>query len=297
MCLSEVIKSIEKTTSFYNDSLNDDSLYKEGISVKILFSVDDRKYARNATARKDDPNKHEYSIVIYGGMVELLYEEARKIENRINLSLFNEEQIRYLKSFFFDIWINFILCHEYGHVISGHLEYKNTNKWLEFDEDNSSIHQENEKMNLYSMELEADMWSGRFSLERFSMVYKNLNKVLGDDEKSTKAWDIYLIAIIVLMYLFENVTNNTHPPTLSRTITMLQSIHDEINARPDFKSIFPDFSHLTPDYIIEILVNYLKREWKHVDADYSKDMQLMSTVSQNIEQMGLSNMRLTKVSF
>lgn len=297
MCLIEVVKQVKKIADFYNNSLNDDSLYKEGTSVKILFSVDDRKYARNATARKDDPNKHEYSIVIYGGLVGFLHEEASKIKDKIDLSSYDDKQIRYLECFFFDIWINFILCHEYGHVISGHLEYSKNAEWLEFDEDNASSYQKDNQMDCYSMELEADMWSGRFSLERFSMVYKELNKMLNEDENSTKAWDFYFLAVIVLMYLFEHKENKTHPPTLSRTITMLQSAHYQINAQSDLKSILPDISHLTSDYIIKILVDYLKDNSEYILEKYEMDQDIMSKIESHIKKMGLSNMRLTKVPF
>lgn len=297
MELTDVIARARLITNHCNEILNDSKLYCK--EVKINFRVDDTSGSRgnrNANVKKLSKSKHEYDVVIYVGLIEFLY---NKIDDILSI-FFNfktNEQKNAFKVFIFDIWIYLVLFHEYGHIISGHLQYIGVNQWLEFDENRFSNNKSLSSEYRYAMELEADLWSGKLCLSYLAEYYKNINVCLSRDENNSKIWDDFFLMIIMLMYSFENNTNATHPPSLSRTMTILIFIHDAINAKPELQNILPDISHLTPKYITNNIVNYLKKDVRNIFKDFSKDLEIVSSVKSNIEEMGLSKFRLTKESF
>lgn len=297
----ELIGAIERAKLIAdncNNMLNDCNLYCQ--EVKINFRVVDLglfKDKINASATKISKIKHEYDVEIYGGMIECLY---NKIDDNLLSNFFNfeiNEQRNAFKIFIFDIWIYLVLFHEYGHIISGHLQYIGANQWLEFDENRFSNNKSLSSEYRYAMELEADLWSGKLCLSYLAEYCKNINVCLSRDENNSKIWDDFFLMIIMLMYSFENNTNATHPPSLSRTMTILMFIHDEMNAKPELQKMFPDISHLTPEYINGIVVKYLLQDPKNIDKDFLKDWEIVLSVKSNIKKMGLSKFRLTKESF
>lgn len=297
MGLIGAIERAKLITNHCNKLLNDCDWYCE--EVKINFRVVDLgpfKHKINASATKISKIKHEYDVEIYGGMIEFLY---NKIDDKILSAFFNfetDEQRNDFRIFIFDIWIYLVLFHEYGHIVSGHLQYIDTNQWLEFDEQKSTSNSIKQEYR-YAMELEADMWSGQLCLSYLAEHYQRMKVGLYRNENDSKIWDDFCLMIIRLMYSFENNINQTHPPTLSRTVVSLWFVGDAVKARPELQKMLPNSSHLTLEYIKNLVVKSLPQDTKNIFKDFSKDWEIVSSVQSNIEKMGLSKFRLTKVSF
>lgn len=302
--LVDAVNRVKGITEHCKNIFNNKDFYKDGLSVNIKVGIDTGSWLKdsvNARVQKMSSSSQEYSIVIFGGLVKFLFEKSKDVADNASSfgfeNILQDDQKYAFQHFVFDIWVYLVIFHEYGHIISGHLQYVKASEWLEFDENRFSNNKSLSSEYHYAMELEADMWSGKLCISYLAEYYKNIGVCLSRDENDSKIWDDFFLMIIILMHSFENNTNATHPPSLSRMMTMLMFIHDEINAKPELQKMLPNISHLTPDYITNNIVNYLKKDVRNIFKDFSKDLEIVLSAKSNIEKIGLGKFRLTKESF
>lgn len=135
----DVIPLIKK--SFINNpNLN------KSISIKLhnkfvedtIVSTNDTnaiKKPRSAFAVILENNKYEIYInskfsrilFIYSELIQDTYQKYWR--NTYNIEINNENEIR---NFIFSMWILFILCHELGHIVEGHLDFLISRKMIDY---------------------------------------------------------------------------------------------------------------------------------------------------------------------
>lgn len=290
------MEGAKKITDFYHPVINDSKLYKN--ECEIICEIDDLNITVNA--RVNHLAINQYKIIIYRGMIDKLIEQSIRVAQEAH-QLFNvpNNKIENLQRNLYEIWINFIICHEWGHIICGHLTYKNRDYWIEEENEVNNI----DKDLSYTMELEADTWASRLCLGYFAENKDRISLNLYDVRESENLWSFYFNSIF---FLFETLSvdkhNESHPPIIFRVLSSLKLLVREINEKAELKAMLPrafeDLKDIAIKSLLLCMQNYkiispIKIQQEVEIAEQYIDTQPFLTA----EEHCLSQYRMTKIPF
>lgn len=169
-------------------------------AIKITVRVDDTKGDQSKNAKARIISENNFEILIDAGLIKWLLEESLAIVEDCPYLFFgldrdkNQDIINELaKELVFDTWIDFVVCHEFSHILGGHVK---RSELIGIDR--------------HSLEAEADATAATLMAYPMMIMAKFRSYSLTDDG------DLYnrLLSIFLLFELFEATSdgdNQTHP--------------------------------------------------------------------------------------
>jgi len=175
-------------------------------SIEIDFDVDDLAVAANAHARKRRAG--QYEIRLYAPLLAELDRYANDAIERFP-SLFMVDNggravQQHAASYLLFLWTDFIICHEWAHVVYGHLEVTGRGQWNELESEPVIDPPEL----CHALELEADSRATVFTLAGLAARWRDVSIHLYGKVDPTLAWRDYYYGLLLLFDFFEE----KHPP-------------------------------------------------------------------------------------
>ena len=264
-----------------------------------------------------------YLIEIYVGLIERLYMFAEKVITE-HLEMFfgdrklYETQKYFFKDFLFMTWINFIILHEWSHILCGHLDYlkikginiieaNNTVFW-EDDYTNNENNIEFDNLELKRIfELEADSKASTFILAYFIEKLSQYNNILRIDSLN-EIWKHYYYILSFLFNFLDDLRDkskaeiySTHPTPLKRLVTMTLFIVGELNERKELKKFAPNVNDINSFFITQIYTFQVRTLNKRLEEIYEEQTReadyIFTKVSGILDKSGINDFRLIKARF
>ena len=173
-----------ESESYSNQIINNkenDLYFKRKINIDILLDRDILNDPNASVYKIDDYN---YEIVIGKKFLVLLNYYSSEIVNKnlifnkIDRIEVNEEKLYKINSLIFFFWTQFIILHEWAHIVNGHLDLKNfSDPYYEF---NSTIKTNNES-DIF-LEMDADKLAGQLLINQFLIILNDLEIEFQEDK-------------------------------------------------------------------------------------------------------------------
>ncbi len=320
--LLEIIDDIQSDFDIYIDNEEVKKAYRKAINIKLevkyIEGYDYHKEKAKVTKRED-----LYLIEIYVGLIERLYMFAEKVITE-HLEMFfgdrklYETQKYFFKDFLFMTWINFIILHEWSHILCGHLDYlkikginiieaNNTVFW-EDDYTNNENNIEFDNLELKRIfELEADSKASTFILAYFIEKLSQYNNILRIDSLN-EIWKHYYYILSFLFNFLDDLRDkskaeiySTHPTPLKRLVTMTLFIVGELNERKELKKFAPNVNDINSFFITQIYTFQVRTLNKRLEEIYEEQTReadyIFTKVSGILDKSGINDFRLIKARF
>lgn len=189
------------------------------ISVRVM--VDQLEHAKNARATKK--SEDSYEIIFDAGLVAWLFELSETMIDDCELIFYsierNADNTKNAARILFEIWMNFIIFHEWSHIICGHLNFSKTKSiWLEMAQSGKqSKLLDNEQV--ICLEAEADAFATKFLAMLHNFSWRILSQdIYGEFRANSITYDVVL-AVALLFESFETLAvtgAHTHPTVTQR---------------------------------------------------------------------------------
>lgn len=199
------------------------TFYNPDIAVQI--SVDVFDISKNARATKISEN--EYEIILNVGLVAWLFETSQELVDDCSLIFFdidrNQDNVERVAKVLFKLWVDFIIFHEWSHIICGHLEFSKTKSiWLEIPQDISSrLSVDNEQA--ICIEAEADAFASKFIAMQHAFSWKILSMQVYDSCRIRSITYDVVMAITLLFEAFDSLhfeSNEMSHPSVSQRMSI-----------------------------------------------------------------------------
>ncbi|MDN5067968.1 hypothetical protein O8C94_04145 [Aliarcobacter butzleri] len=189
----------------------------------------------NASVYKID--NYNYEIIIGKKLLALLNFYATQIVNdilifsKIDRIEENTEKLHKICNVIFFFWTQFIILHEWAHIMNGHLELKIfSDPYYEF---NANIKANNES-DIF-LEMDADKLAGQFLINQFLIILNDLEIELQED-KITLIENFYKIMYHLFDMFFRIYGKNirtSHPSIFDRIHAISTIFGEQLIARKD----------------------------------------------------------------
>jgi len=267
-------------------------------ALKIDFGIDDLRHEVNAHAARR--SEAEYEIRLYAGLIAALDRYcAKTLESHPQLFEGDSGRIAdqsVLASYLMRLWIDFIIFHEWAHVINGHLEWANRANWDEVGDlaiGAPGIRQ--------ALELEADSRATVFVLATLAADWRAATEQLYGTPNPRHAWRNFFNALMLLFDFFEEIPGkkvvggSTHPDPFARAYTCQMFIfgdHRRVAGLPVIEGA--DLQK----YLTQLSIDYYLKA-KGADPNRFLERSLAATqfcigVDALIDQHGIKQFRLTR---
>ena len=189
-----------------------------GFEVDVFFV---ENLSINAFAGKISDSREHYAVGVYSGTITKLFQAftsakylATLKSNLTFLGTFADFELQQLSLYFGSL---FLIFHEFGHVIRGHINYARSTTamdglWMEGNEDESAASPEITRRRHLS-ECDADAFAGTLLAGEISVHAGNLGRDLRIDTQV--AWSdliaLEATAVHFLCCLFDDARKNAHP--------------------------------------------------------------------------------------
>ena len=178
---NDILKDIYLCTNQIINNKENDLYFKRKINIDILLDRDILNDPNASVYKIDDYN---YEIVIGKKFLVLLNYYSSEIVNKnlifnkIDRIEVNEEKLYKINSLIFFFWTQFIILHEWAHIVNGHLDLKNfSDPYYEF---NSTIKTNNES-DIF-LEMDADKLAGQLLINQFLIILNDLEIEFQEDK-------------------------------------------------------------------------------------------------------------------
>lgn len=294
----QLFEAIRKHATKYFSSDEIKLTYKNP-ELDIDFDINDLEHAVNAHAKKKSANKYE--IRIYAGLIAELDRYAQDAFDRYPFlfsipdghTVSRERAVSYM----FFTWIDFIICHEWAHIISGHLEITNHAQWNEIS-DSPIIEQPDLRK---ALELEADSRATAFTLAGLADSWKDTTMNIYGNCDHNIAWRGFFHSMLMLFDFFEEKQKNipiekrTHPRAFYRAYTFQRfaiNERDRIEGLPEIEGNDPNL------FFAKIVIDFYQSITKRDPTEFLKSTDEAAAFCSNIDCIlsshGINNLRLTK---
>lgn len=274
MDTKEIISSIFQYGNQYFNSSDIKKLYNQEIEFRFAYGDSEEVNAYIQCILDENQNTLiAYKIVFYTGLVKKLEQHAQFIAQKYEK--IDLEKRHKFATFLLFMWLHFVIFHEFGHAICGHLKYDlansfNVKKWYELDKLDKSSKSINQYPNLdQAMELEADAQATKFLLQPFFEIYNNYSIDLYGKLDNDALWYDFLFSILSLFEFFESLNPNddgVHPFPFIRVYACLMTLIGELNYRPELLQYLPNLnlekfeehnsSNALSDYFTEKFIDF-----------------------------------------
>ena len=299
----EVFRNLKANADTYLASEKIRSKYKNP-ETSITFRVDDMDHGINACVCKTDHNT--YDIRVFAGLVDAL-ENFSQCAISSYPSLFqsidrqDQERANIAQSYLLYLWLDFVFCHEWAHVLCGHVDFKSgVYEWYEIENEEFSAKGIEDQI-CQCLEAEADSYAAKFSLARFSTYWDGLSKKIYPNLDGRVALRDYVMSMLLLFRFFEELRvgakmpRNTHPTPFNRAFIFLTFCFEEYENIPGL----PDLSSEEKEMLFgvtatEFYVKDLEIDLNAYLTKINEAEKFTISVGKTIEDIKLKNFRITK---
>ena len=313
-----LFEKVKQDFRLYAQNYEVTKYYKRPINIDIfVISVGQDSFKPIARAKKFG---NSYEIQISADFIDRLYKYAEKISHE-KLDFFfgtkelKQNQKEYFKDILFFTWINFIMFHEWSHIIAGHLDYKASKSSSENHDNSFWIDNYQESQNNddviknpelnRALELEADSKASLFIL---SYIINNMtlyNDILLREINVNNVWSHFYYILSILFNFLEDMRpknsnselSSTHPSSLKRLVTMTMFISGELETREMLKEFRPvNEKNLNEfftkhDYIFQL--NFSNKSQDEICAEQVVEANYIAKkVGKILKNSGISDYRL-----
>lgn len=299
----DIFQNLKANADTYLSSEQIRNKYKNP-NTTITFRVDDMNHKINALVKKTSDNT--YDILILAGLVgELNNFSKQAISTYPNLFKHidrqDQQKTTLASSYLLYLWLDFIFCHEWAHVLCGHLDFHNeVNEWYELANEEFSPKVISD-LTTQALEAEADSYATKFSLARFSTYWEALSKDLYPISSEHVALSDYIMAMLILFQSFEEIRIkskkpiNTHPSPFNRAFIFLAFSRGEYDNIPGLPRLSPkDKESLFGGTAVEFYVKWLGYKSKDYLSRSATAANFLTSVETTIKQLGVKKFRITQ---
>lgn len=313
-----LFEKVKRDFRIYAENDEVTKYYKKTINVDIvIISVGDNSVKPIARA---DKFGNYYEIQISAEFIDRLYKYAEKI-SREKLDFFfgTKELMQIQKEYFRDIlfftWINFIMFHEWSHIIAGHLDYKaskpgsknhSNSFWIDDYQETKNNDDVIEDLELnQALELEADSKASLFIL---SYIINNMtlyNDILLREVNVNNIWAHFYYILSILFNFLEDMRpknsnsefDSTHPSPMRRLVTMTMFIIGELDEREMLNKFRPVNENNLYEFFIKhdykFQLEFSNKSPEEISAEQIDEANYISKkVGKILKDSGISDYRL-----
>ncbi len=191
-------------------------------NIKVDIEVDNLRHGKNARARI--VSDYNYKIILDAGLVAWLFDLSKTIIHDCPLIFYdidrkNRVEVDKAATVLFRLWMNFIVLHEWSHIICGHHKFSRDKAlWLEIPPPDQLSSSKLTNAQRVCLEAEADAFAIKFIASFHYFSWRIMSEELYGDlfRQKRVAYDT-LIALILLFEGFESINPRnqdkeaTHP--------------------------------------------------------------------------------------
>lgn len=212
-------------------------------NVTVSIEVDIFRHEKNARARiVSDKN---YKIILDAGLVAWLFDLSKTIIHDCPLIFYDidrndEDNTDQAAAVLFRLWMNFIVLHEWSHIICGHHKFSlDKTLWLEIPPPETSLTPKLTNAQRICLEAEADAFAIKFLATFHYFSWRIMSEELYGDlfRRKRVAYDT-LTGLILLFEAFETINPRnqdkaaTHPSPDQRIFIATVFFLSEFNQYP-----------------------------------------------------------------
>jgi len=302
----DIFKNVQENVSVYIDNEEINKKYKNDTS--IVFKIDDLSDKVNASAIII--NEFCYEIRIGRRLIQLLREYSWKVIDQhpapfqhVKRDKDNQEELHNAADALLYFWIDYILFHEWSHIILGHCDHiasKNESLFEEFQyEENNADTNNDRDIERISMEYEADKFGSRFAIGRLSVIWEKwADSFYGKRDVSLVLVD-YLLSFHYLFDLLENTANEnkarkTHPDPMDRVFVFKTSLLEQIEGSDSFPTINEDTANVILSLASIAYWNESGKDNEWILESNNKAFENINGYVECLDEMELESFRLMK---
>ncbi len=268
--------------------------------VAVQISVDVFEKSKNARAKKISEN--EYEIILNAGLVAWLFEISQELVEDCSLIFYdierNQDNAERISKVLFKLWIDFIIYHEWSHIICGHLEFSKTKSiWFEIAQDVGSRRSvDNEQA--VCIEAEADAFASRFIAMQHIFSWRILSIEVYDSCRIRSITYDIVMAITLLFEAFESlhfVSDEMSHPSVSQRMSIFNWFY--LAACRQYKTVDIDLD----EFIIKSNLDYFFFRKRLSQEDVNSLMMEMdafgSKVGNTLASLNISAHRLSSMAY